>query len=122
MSFSTRIGCSGLAVLTLAVVALLVVPAAPVSAQGAVTFSLINGTGLDMVAFYATPPHIDNWEDDILGDAVLPAGYSVDVTIADGRQDCTYDLLAVFDAGDQEIEVTVEDAEICDGSSYTFHN
>jgi hypothetical protein len=98
------------------------VPAATASAGGAVTFTLINGTGLTMVAFHASPPQNDDWEEDILGDAVLPAGYSVDVTIADGRDDCAYDLLAVFDAGDQEIEVTVEDAEVCDGSSYTFHN
>ncbi len=52
---------------------------------------------------------------DILGMDVLGSGESVNVTIADGRRACEYDLKIVFDDGD-ELEDTTD---LCDTGSYT---
>ena len=86
----------------------------------AVTFKLENGTDLVMIEFYASPPGTDDWEEDIFGDGVLEPGYTVDVTIDDGREDCTYDFLAVFDNGDEDLEIEVQNVTVCEGESYVF--
>jgi hypothetical protein len=82
-----------------------------------VTFTLINSTGVTMVGFFASPPGVSEWEDDILGETVLESGDSTEVTIDDAREDCVYDFLAVF-----EDESTLEHpaVPVCDGESYEY--
>lgn len=88
---------------------------APALAQD-MMFTLINQTGHTLVEFYASPVTVGDWEEDILGADVLESGYSVDVLIADGRANCDYDFLMVFDDGDE-----VEDqVNICELGSYTL--
>lgn len=76
--------------------------AQPSKAQ-AVKFTLINATNRVLEEFYASPPQVDDWEEDILGVDVLNPGESVVITIEDGRSDCYYDFKGVLGPG-KELE------------------
>ena len=88
------------------------------SAQSALAqdmeYLLINSTSMTLVEFYTSPTDVDSWEEDLLGDYVLPAGAEGTVVIADGRTQCDYDLLFVFEDG-SEFTDTVD---ICELNSY----
>jgi hypothetical protein len=99
----------------LAATALLAALAAPAVAQD-VQYELINSTGLTLMEFYTSPVAQGIWGDDLLGANVLAAGETGNVTIADGEATCDYDLLFVFEDG-QEVVDTVN---ICDMASYTL--
>ena len=90
--------------------------AAPAVAQD-LEFTLINKTSFDVVAFYASPKGVSNWEEDILGSELLESRDSIQITIADGRSQCAYDLRFEFDDGD-----TVERSgvDLCETGSYTL--
>lgn len=86
-----------------------------------VTFTLVNGSEDDLIEFYASPPDVGEWEEDILGYDILEPGDSVQITIADGREDCDYDFLAVFETYDgEEYELEHAGIEICDGQTYVY--
>lgn len=110
---------------TVAVTTLLLVPAISLGTPKAltqedyeaVTFTLENGTNEPIFEFYASPPSTDDWEEDILGEEVLMPGDTVNITIDDGREDCEYDFLAVFEDG---TELEHENVSVCDGESYTY--
>ena len=87
----------------------------PVNAQD-LQFALINMSGYTLVEFYASPENVRSWEEDILGDDVLESGYALNITVADGRTQCVYDLLMLFDDGDR-LEDTVD---LCEMGSYTI--
>lgn len=89
--------------------------AAPALAQD-MTFTLSNASGVTLVEFYASPIATDDWEEDILGDQVLESGQTGEVLIADGRANCDYDFLMIFEDG-EELEDTVD---ICELGSYTI--
>jgi len=98
-------------------VAMLTLGAAQAHAED-LTFTLNNGTGAAVVEFYLSPAEVDNWEENLLGDDALSAGASTDVTVADGRTTCVYDIKTVFKDGD-----VVDDRgiDLCDLGSYTIH-
>lgn len=79
-------------------------------------FTLSNNTSADLQEFYTSPVDVNDWEEDVLGTDVLAAGASAQVTIADGRTQCTYDMRFVFTDG-SELEDT---ADLCDTGSYTL--
>jgi hypothetical protein len=89
--------------------------AAPALAEDLI-FMLDNTSSTGVNEFYASPVNVRNWEEDILGQDVLPSGDAVRITIADGRSVCEYDLRIVFE--DSEV---LEDAgvNLCDTGSYT---
>jgi hypothetical protein len=89
---------------------------APAFAEDLV-FALNNKTNGALTEFYASPVNVGNWEDDILGADVLPAGESVNITIADGRAVCEYDLRSVFEDG-QTVER--KNLNLCETGSYTI--
>ncbi len=91
--------------------------AAPAFAQD-VEYQIINDSALTLMEFYTSPVGVDSWEDDILGANVLASGASGTVTIADGREQCDYDLLFVFEDGQQ----LTDSVNICDIASYTLSN
>ncbi len=95
-----------------AVLAALAVPAAAQDVQ----YQLSNSTGLTLMEFYTSPASQGSWGDDLLGANVLAAGEAGTVTIADGESTCDYDLLFVFEDG-QEMVDTVN---ICEMASYTL--
>ncbi|MEO4001590.1 hypothetical protein [Mesorhizobium sp. CAU 1732] len=99
-----------LPVLTLSLLA----TAIPAQADDLV-FMLDNQSSYSIVEFYASPSDVGNWEDDILGTDVMASGDSGRVTIADGREQCEYDLRIVFEDGD----VTEDTTDLCETGSYT---
>jgi len=80
-----------------------------------IVFTLTNATDVDLIEFYASPTTSDDWEDDILGEDILPAGAQAEITIG-GDRGCDYDLKAVFADGD---EVT-EQLNICEIDDFTI--
>lgn len=81
-------------------------------------FKFHNKSDFVVTELYASPSNVSGWEEDILGADVLGSGETVNVTIADGRRACEYDLRIVFDDGD-----AVEDrTDLCDTASYTVNN
>lgn len=93
----------------------LVAVAVPAMADD-VQYELVNQTGLTVMEFYTSPASQEQWGDDILGAQVIAAGDSGTVTIADGSDQCSYDLLFVFEDG-QEFQ---DSANVCDMASYTL--
>lgn len=79
-------------------------------------FTLNNLSALGLVEFYTSPVGTDSWEEDVLGLDVLAPGESAEVTIADGRTQCEYDVQFVMSDG-QELEDTVD---MCELGSYTL--
>ncbi len=92
--------------------------AAPAFAEDLV-FDLHNKSSYNVIEFYASPSDVGDWEEDILGLDILASGDSTEVTIADGRTQCEYDLRFVFEDGD-----VVEDGgiDLCETGSYTLHD
>jgi len=80
--------------------------------------TIINNTGFTMVNFYASHRDAQTWQEDILGQDVLPSGYSVNINMDDGTGYCVFDFLAVFDDGDK---VEVRDRNICELDTFTFN-
>jgi hypothetical protein len=82
-------------------------------------FTLNNHSTFSVIEFHASPNDVANWEDDILGQDILAAGDSVEVTIADGRGQCEYDLRFKFEDGDV---IERPGVNLCDTGSYTLTN
>lgn len=91
---------------------------APASAEDLV-FTLENQSNYNIHYFYASPYNVGSWEEDILGDDILPPDYSVDVTIADGREQCEYDFRFEID---NEIIVEKSAIDLCEVGHYTLHD
>lgn len=98
-------------------IAMLALLLAPFAWAEPVTFVLTNGMDEAIMEFYASPPGVEDWEEDILGDEVLEPGESVEITIDDGREDCDYDFLAVFE---DDSELMHDSVAVCDGESYVY--
>jgi len=98
------------------------ISAAQAEDSGPVTFTLINSTGRDLEEFYASPQNVQDWEEDILGVDILPAGESVEITIDDGRQYCSYDFKGVLGPapGVGRGALIQSGVNICDISSYEY--
>ncbi|WOC17315.1 hypothetical protein [Pseudochrobactrum sp. MP213Fo] len=81
-------------------------------------FTLKNGTNSVVNNFHASPVGVDSWEDDILGRDALDAGESMEITIADGRSVCSYDMRFEFQGDDLE---DLEDTQnLCELGEYTI--
>ena len=94
--------------------AALALSSAPALAEDLV-FLFDNQSSTAVLELYASPSDVRSWEEDILGQDVLPSGEAVRVTIADGREQCGYDLRIVFDDG----EVLENTTDLCETGSYT---
>lgn len=66
-----------------------------------------------MMYFYASVD-TDNWEEDTLGDSVLPAGNAVVMIIDDGSGYCLYDFRAVFADDTEAMQAAVN---VCEARS-----
>lgn len=78
-------------------------------------FMLDNQSSYVVTEFYSSPTNVGDWEEDVLGSDVLGAGDGMRITIADGRDQCEYDLRIVFEDGD----VLEDTADLCSTGSYT---
>ena len=76
-----------------------------------------NNSGQTLRYFYASPPTVDDWEEDILGSDVVMNGDSYRINFnTDNRCTCTYDTKAVF--ADESEEVGT--ANVCTARSITY--
>lgn len=85
----------------------------------ALTFNLINKTSETITHFYTSPVGVKDWEEDVFGDQVLEPGETMEITIADGRRTCKYDLRFDFE-GSTKLETTTDTADLCETGSYTL--
>ena len=81
--------------------------------------NIVNNTSTDMVEFYASSVGVRDWEEDILGQDILPSGHEVVVDIDDGTGYCKYDLRAVFSDG---LEAVKGDVNVCEIGTFTFND
>ncbi len=85
--------------------------ATPVMAEDLV-FTLTNGTSQVLTHFYTSPVGVDSWEEDVFGADVLQPGESVEITIADGRTVCEYDMRFEFEGSDT-LTTTTDTQDLC---------
>jgi hypothetical protein len=90
--------------------------AAPANAQDR-HVQVINETSQGIVQFFASNVDRGTWEEDILGEAVLPVGQSVNINIDDGSGACLYDFKAVFEDGQELVRNGID---VCTTSTYTY--
>lgn len=83
-------------------------------------FTLKNGTGSVLTNFYTSPVGVDSWEDDVFGRQVLNPGESMEITIADGRRQCKYDMKFEFEE-ESDLDTTTDTQDLCEMGSYTIH-
>lgn len=98
-----------LATLALTALAFAVAPAAFAGTQD---FTLVNRTGVEIYSLFISESANDEWEEDVLGDDVLPDGARIDVTFS-GRSACLWDILVTDDEGGN---VTWEGIDLCETS------
>ena len=53
---------------------------------------VINNTGFDIYALYASEPDVDNWEEDLLEDGILYDGERVDIEFVITEEDLDWDF------------------------------
>ncbi len=97
-------------------------------AGGKVTFTLINRTTRVLEEFYASPPSVNDWEDNIFGKNFrLRPGEETEIVIDDQRDNCLYDFKGVFGPGVTSDgtrvgrgELIESAVEVCDGGTYEY--
>ncbi|EJT04288.1 hypothetical protein [Rhizobium sp. CCGE 510] len=104
----------------IAVAAAIIAASAVSSHAEDLKFKLTNGTNSVLARFYSAPTGVDNWEEDVFGDEVLNPGESMDITIADGRTVCKYDMRFEFEEG-SNLDTTEDTQDLCQMGSYTIH-
>ncbi|MCA0277114.1 MAG: hypothetical protein LCH86_14020 [Proteobacteria bacterium] len=92
---------------------------APAKAEDLV-FTLKNGTKSVLTRFYTSPVGVESWEGDVFGKQVLNPGDSIEITIADGRDVCKYDMKFEFEEG-SDLDTTTDTQDLCEMGSYTIH-
>jgi hypothetical protein len=98
---------------------LLAVSALPSYAEDLV-FTLKNDTKSVLTNFYTSPVGVDKWEDDVFGKQVLNPGESIEITIADGRAVCKYDMRFEFEES-SGLDTTEDTQDLCAMGSYSIH-
>ena len=99
--------------------AALVMLAGQASAEDLV-FQLKNGTNSVLNRFHTSPVGVEKWEDDVFGDQVLNPGETIEITIADGRSVCEYDMRFEF-TEDSDLDTTTDTQNLCELGTYTIH-
>lgn len=77
---------------------------------------VVNASSREMREFYASNVKRGSWEEDILGEDVLPPGRSITIDIDDGTGACRFDFLAVLDGGRK---VEQRNVNVCEISRFT---
>ncbi len=93
--------------------------AGPAAAEDLV-FTLKNGTKSTLARFHTSPVGVDKWEEDVFGDQVLAPGETIEITIADGREVCEYDMRFEF-TEDSDLDTTTDTQNLCELGTYTIH-
>ena len=95
MSIASRFVATSLSIATLA----FVLSTPDIAAAQDRRVRITNGTNTTVTRFHASNTNRRNWEEDILGSSVLPAGRSVMINIDDGSGACMFDFKAVLANG-----------------------
>ena len=90
----------------------------PVLAED-LTFQLTNRSSHTITNFYTSPATVGDWEEDVFGESVFPAGNTVPITIADGSSQCVYDMKFVTDEGQEFVESGIDLCQLA-GGEYTL--
>ena len=98
------------------VFAVLIASTTPAQAEDLV-FTLTNSTGSTLERFYTSPVGVNQWEEDVFGTDVLEPGESIEITIADGRTVCEYDMRFEF-SEDSDLDTTEDTQNLCEMGSY----
>lgn len=83
-------------------------------------FKLKNNTSAVLTNFYTSPVGVNEWEDDVFGRQVLNPGEDMEITIADGRDVCKYDMRFEFEEG-SNLDTTEDMQDLCELGEYTIH-
>jgi uncharacterized membrane protein len=86
--------------------------------SASIDFTLTNSTDNVLMRLYISLPSTDEWEEDILGEDVLGAGESIEISIDDGLPECVYDIRADFEDGESVQVARVDFCEL-DGEELT---
>ncbi|KOF22619.1 MULTISPECIES: hypothetical protein [Ensifer] len=105
--------------IALTALAVLAASTATASAEDLV-FQLKNKTEAVLTNFYTSPVGVDQWEDDVFGRQVLNPGESMEITIADGRDVCKYDMRFEFEEG-SGLDTTEDTQDLCELGEYSIH-
>ena len=79
---------------------------------------VINETSYTIVEFYGSNAGSEDWEEDILGQDVLPPGKSVMINFDDGSGYCKFDFLVKFEDGD---ELEKRGIDVCETGVFRVH-
>ena len=90
----------------------------PHAQAGKQDFTLVNKTGFDIHEIYVSPHGSDDWQDDVLGHAVLPNDGTVKIKFERQMQGKDWDLKVVDKAGKG---TTWEKLNLLEISKITLH-
>lgn len=62
---------------------------------------VVNDTGYDIIYLYVSPDYSDDWEEDVLGNEIIPAGDSFEVSFSGYGDHCYFDFKAIDEDGDE---------------------
>ena len=79
--------------------------------------TLVNATSNTLMRLYASPTSGRQIDEDLLGDAIVKPGQSVDLAISGGGDACLYKLKGSFDDGTTKIRDKVN---VCELRTYRF--
>ncbi|NGQ91989.1 hypothetical protein G5V65_13885 [Rhodobacter sp. HX-7-19] len=79
--------------------------------------TIVNNTGFTIVRFFGSNTGSKSWEEDILGEDVLPSGSSVVINFDDSTGYCMFDFRAEFEDGDVLERAGVN---ICEIATFTY--
>ncbi len=80
--------------------------------------TIVNNTGFAITNFYGSNKGTNSWQEDILGQDILPSGSRVTINFNDGSGYCKFDFKAVFDDGDVLVRKNVN---ICEIATFTYN-
>lgn len=80
---------------------------------------LTNMSSQALYVFQASPSGVESWEEDVLGDAILPSGNEVPVIIADGRDVCFYDMRFIME---NDAVLEAYEYDLCETESFTLYD
>ena len=96
----------------------MVLATSAIALAGDITLMLHNQTSVDLSQLYVSPTTSDDWEENLISSGqLLRSKQSTNLTIADGRTTCEYDILGIFADGE---EVQDYNVNLCDLESYSF--
>ena len=77
--------------------------AAQAALAGKQDFTIVNKTGYTINELYVSSAKSDDWGSDVLGRDTLPSGESGDITFESGTRGCKWDLMVVYDDGEEAV-------------------